>query len=1265
MFAALSPPASAVAPDGGTSNAYGINVTAFGGNLLGPIPAVTLGANGADSGLSQTLPVSVPGLITANTLNVEASSTNFGLANEQISAQAGTEGLTGLNGISLLNTLLNVNAVNSQCNSNASGSTAATQVVGLTIGGGAPLNLPNPIPPNSGLTPAQLGPLAGLVTITLNKQVAHDRPAVNGTNIDVIGLQITLLSGVQTGVVINVSHAFCQATGPDIEAVPNVTSVVPNVGPAAGGTMVTITGTGFTPTSSVDFGNLAAPAASVHFISPTEMTANSPPAAIQNANSTVGVTVDNQYGFGPVPSGPANDFTYEVVPTVLSILPTAGPTTGGQAFTLTGTNFGPDSVVAFGSSQANGALATHIVVNPAGTSLTGVTPPHAAGAVNVVEQDAGGQGILPNGYTYVLAPVEVNSVVPDVGPTAGGTAVVLTGQGFGPADTGTQNCSANSVTVSFGATLAADATCTVVDDSQINVTSPAHIAGPVDVIVTSPAGTSFAVQQDTFTYVAPPNIPSATDIVPDSGTTLGGTTVAITGTGLTDTTSVIFGAATCTAAAVAGGTAGGAPATISANPSDTSLTVVTSAHVAGAVPLCITSAGGTASTGSVTYTYVAPPKVPSDTDLVPDFGPTAGGTTVAITGTGLANTTSVIFGAATCTAAAVAAGTAGGAQATISANPSDTSLTVVTGPDAPGAVPLCITTAGGGTASTGSVTYLYVAPPLVGTDGLNPAYGPTTGGTTVVITGVNLTGTSSVLFDTTSCAPTGATGGYPATIETGGTDTSVTIVTPASHLPGDGAGPVDVCITANGGTAPAAEPFTYESVPPGVSSLNPTAGPVAGGQTVTITGSGFGAGDPATTVAFGSNQGSMVDVVSTTQITVVTPASTLPGDGHGKVDVTVHDSGGSTTLSQAYTYVVTPIVTGISPTSGPLGGGETVIIKGSGLCGATSVPFGSNNATIISNSTDCTQLNVTEPAGMGTVPVYVVTPGGTARSPENFTYIQPGYWLAASDGGIFSFGGAQFLGSVPGQLQPGQKLNSPIVAMADTPDHGGYWLFAADGGVFSFGDAAFYGSIPEVLQPGQVLNGPVVTAEATPDGLGYRMFAADGGVFDFGDAAYEGGLPGENIFPTSPVSGATAYPFDQVGIKPFPGADTAGYWLVLANGGVYSFGNAPTTIGSGLGQIFGKVVALATTPDGEGYYMFLQGGAVASFGDASRGLGSATSPTPVVFGQATSTGLGYWIFSANGSVYTFGDAPFEGSTSTQGIQHLNQPITAAIAFGAS
>ena len=68
-----------------------------------------------------------------------------------------------------------------------------------------------------------------------------------------------------------------------------------------------------------------------------------------------------------------------------------------------------------------------------------------------------------------------------------------------------------------------------------------------------------------------------------------------------------------------------------------------------------------------------------------------------------------------------------------------------------------------------------------------------------------------------------------------------------------------------------------------------------------------------------------------------------------------------------------------------------------------------------------------------------------------------GYWLAAGDGGVFTFGDAPFFGSIPGR---NISLNAPVVGMARTLSGKGYWLVAGDGGVFTFGDAPFFGSIP-------------------------------------------------------------------------------------------------------------------------------------------------------------------------------------------------------------
>ena len=106
-----------------------------------------------------------------------------------------------------------------------------------------------------------------------------------------------------------------------------------------------------------------------------------------------------------------------------------------------------------------------------------------------------------------------------------------------------------------------------------------------------------------------------------------------------------------------------------------------------------------------------------------------------------------------------------------------------------------------------------------------------------------------------------------------------------------------------------------------------------------------------------------------------------------------------------------------------------------------------------------------------------------------------GYWLVASDGGVFCFGDARFLGSTGGE-----RLNRPIVGMAASATGRGYWLVASDGGVFCFGDARFVGSAADIP-----LNRPIVGMAATPSGEGYWFLAADGGISAFGDARYLGG----------------------------------------------------------------------------------------------------------------------------------------------------------------
>ena len=179
--------------------------------------------------------------------------------------------------------------------------------------------------------------------------------------------------------------------------------------------------------------------------------------------------------------------------------------------------------------------------------------------------------------------------------------------------------------------------------------------------------------------------------------------------------------------------------------------------------------------------------------------------------------------------------------------------------------------------------------------------------------------------------------------------------------------------------------------PPAVTGISPTAGPLAGSTTVTITGTGF---TGATAVDFGATAATNVVVKSATQITATSPAGT------GVVDVTVVTPGGTSPANipgDQFSYVAAPTVTGISPASGPLAGSTSVTIMGTGFTGATAVDFGATAATNVVVKS-ATQITATSPAGTGVVDVTVVTPGGT--SPANIPADQFSYVAAPTVTGI-------------------------------------------------------------------------------------------------------------------------------------------------------------------------------------------------------------------------------------------------------------------------
>jgi IPT/TIG domain len=437
------------------------------------------------------------------------------------------------------------------------------------------------------------------------------------------------------------------------------------------------------------------------------------------------------------------------------------------------------------------------------------------------------------------------------------------------------------------------------------------------------------------------------------------------------------------------------------------------------------------------------------------------------------------------------------------------------------------------------------------------------------------------------------------------------------------------------------------SLAPVVLSLSPTFAIVGNSVLVEISGANF---DGATAVTFGSQPAATFEVDTSTSIAATTP----PGIT-GTVDVTVTTAAGTSATTSMDKFVFEgpssspPVVTSVAPSSGLGKSGVLVDVQGSNFIGATAVHFGSMavpaGSFSVLSATELGVFNIPAEA-VGTVAdITVTTAAGTsALSPaDKFTYAPPpppanGYWEVASDGGIFSFGSAPFLGSMGGK-----HLNAPVVGMASDDSANGYWEVASDGGIFSFGSAPFYGSMG-----GTHLNSPIVGMALDVESGGYWEVAADGGVFSF-HAPFLGSLGGTHL--PSPI----------VGMAP---SNNGSYWLAAADGTVYSFG-AATDLGSVAKPPSRPVISITSVPSAsvQEYWLVTADGTIFTFGGAPNEGSTAgmrlnkplVGMTPGINASESgvSQGLGYWEAGADGGIFTFGTPGYYGS---MGGDPLNAPV---------
>ena len=596
-----------------------------------------------------------------------------------------------------------------------------------------------------------------------------------------------------------------------------ITCLDPTQGPPLGGTEVVIGGIGFGAAQGnggVTFGGLAATIVSW---SDREIICQTP----AHPEGIVPLVVKTSAGYYDTTL-----FVYSAEG-IASVTPQQGLVSGGTQVTIDGFNFG--DAQGSGSVTFGGTLAT--ITSWANDEIVCTTPAHDAGTVDVVvTNDEGDVYTKEAAFSYVGQP-GITSIFPGGGLIAGGTPVIIEGTNFG-----------SSHEPSGGVTFdGLAATITSWTNTLIECVNPAHAEGWVDVAVTEGFGLFSATETNGFYYIdiEPPDI---TAVSPTGGTTVGGTTVTVTGSN--------FGAEQGS-----GGVYFDRIASTVTSWSDTEIVCLTPAHAEGLVDVAVMEPNGYV-TDTLTdgYLYILPPQV---TSVSPAGGTTLGGNTVTLTGTAFGDqqgaSGSVVFG---------------GVEAASITSWSDTQIVCVTAPRAEELVDVVVTEQNGILSGTKTEGFRYVEPPEI--TSVTLIGGTTAGGSSITVGGTN--------FGTEQGVGTLIFGGTEVTAYTSWSDTEIVCVTPVHEE-----GWVDVEVTEMYGFVSDTEQDGFVFInPPVVDAIDPKPiVTVKGGTQVTVTGLEFGAAEDdklafAGQITFG---GAAATIVSweETQIVCTTPALTQGG----------------------------------------------------------------------------------------------------------------------------------------------------------------------------------------------------------------------------------------------------------------------------------------------------------------------------------------------------------------------------------------------------
>jgi len=473
---------------------------------------------------------------------------------------------------------------------------------------------------------------------------------------------------------------------------PQISSVIPNSGPASGGTRVTIRGTNLLE-SIVSVGPYRG---TIESNTSDVVVFTTPPAYQGDWGRALAVTASTPGG-----STYWQDFTFTYrdgassnpalgTPTISSISPPSGPESGGTTVTIVGSNLASATEVLFGTVRAT-------ITATSASSVT-VKAPAGTGNVAIAVVTPAGRALTPSrAYAYVRAtpnPPTITALSASAGPAVGGNTITITGANL-----------AGATSVTFGGV---PATITAATSTSITVSLP-PCPGPVDVVVTTPAGSVTLARG----YTGVP-APTVTALSRTTGPAAGGNTITITGTNLASAIRVLFGGAKAVITAATGTTV-----------------TVTVPPGSGTVDVTVETSGGSVKRpGGYAYGSNAS-TLPTISGVTPSAGAANCRNTIKVSGTNLAETTEVRVGASVATIIAT----------------TSTTVTAITPPGS-GTVDVSITTPNGSTTRTRAYVYgtsgASASKPSISS--ISPAYGGTWGGYEVEITGTNLNRVTSVAF---------------------------------------------------------------------------------------------------------------------------------------------------------------------------------------------------------------------------------------------------------------------------------------------------------------------------------------------------------------------------------------------------------------------------------------------------------------------------------------------------------------------------------------